>query len=265
MSINYSERIPNNVDLVRRPTLCSARSRRGSRSYLDWWREMGPEGFQDDDVYLRTATSVDAEGWATLRLREDARLPLGHLPRRRRCPTARIGFGDHMGEPVWQQVPGEHRNMLRRLIVTQGDTEPASVEQQRILGKTCPSALRSAQPLPGERRGGAASLGDGLPAPRVLRPRRPRGGRGRCFSAAAATPTSPRILGAFNEPSPDWLSFFMFTYFTDRDGKYQLASLAESGLRSALAHLPLHADRGGASHVRRRDGHRCASWSAPAS
>jgi benzoyl-CoA 2,3-dioxygenase component B len=39
----------------------------------------------------------------------------------------------------------------------------------------------------------------------------------------------PRILGAFNERTPDWLSYFMFTYFTDRDGKYQLASLAESG------------------------------------
>jgi benzoyl-CoA 2,3-dioxygenase component B len=40
---------------------------------------------------------------------------------------------------------------------------------------------------------------------------------------------NPRILGAFNESTPDWLSFFMFTYFTDRDGKYQLCSLAESG------------------------------------
>jgi benzoyl-CoA 2,3-dioxygenase component B len=39
----------------------------------------------------------------------------------------------------------------------------------------------------------------------------------------------PRILGAFNEQTPDWLSFYMFCYFTDRDGKYQLASLAESG------------------------------------
>jgi benzoyl-CoA 2,3-dioxygenase component B len=38
----------------------------------------------------------------------------------------------------------------------------------------------------------------------------------------------PRILGAFNEPTPDWLSFFFFTYFTDRDGKFQLASLRES-------------------------------------
>src|SRR5438128_860637 len=40
---------------------------------------------------------------------------------------------------------------------------------------------------------------------------------------------SPRILGAFNEETPDWLSFFMFTYFTDRDGKYQLGTLKESG------------------------------------
>jgi len=40
---------------------------------------------------------------------------------------------------------------------------------------------------------------------------------------------SPRMLGAFNEATPDWLSFFMFTYFTDRDGKMQLHSLAQSG------------------------------------
>src|SRR5579875_2963278 len=39
----------------------------------------------------------------------------------------------------------------------------------------------------------------------------------------------PRILGAFNEDTPDWLSFFMFTFFTDRDGRFQLAALAESG------------------------------------
>ena len=51
----------------------------------------------------------------------------------------RIGFGDFFGQPVWQEVPGEFRNQLRRLIVTQGDTEPASVEQQRWLGQRCPS------------------------------------------------------------------------------------------------------------------------------
>jgi benzoyl-CoA 2,3-dioxygenase component B len=40
---------------------------------------------------------------------------------------------------------------------------------------------------------------------------------------------NPRILGTFNEPVKDWLSFFMFTTFTDRDGKFQLLALAESG------------------------------------
>jgi benzoyl-CoA 2,3-dioxygenase component B len=39
---------------------------------------------------------------------------------------------------------------------------------------------------------------------------------------------APRILGAFNEATTDWLQFFMFTYFTDRDGKYQLGTLKES-------------------------------------
>jgi benzoyl-CoA 2,3-dioxygenase component B len=39
---------------------------------------------------------------------------------------------------------------------------------------------------------------------------------------------NPRILGAFNEKTPDWLAYFMFTYFTDRDGKFQLCALAES-------------------------------------
>src|SRR5256712_12291004 len=45
----------------------------------------------------------------------------------------------------------------------------------------------------------------------------------------SGAPDKPRILGAFNEKTLDWLSYLMFTYFTDRDGKYQLASLAESG------------------------------------
>jgi benzoyl-CoA 2,3-dioxygenase component B len=39
---------------------------------------------------------------------------------------------------------------------------------------------------------------------------------------------NPRILTAFNEETRHWLAFFMFAFFTDRDGKFQLASLAES-------------------------------------
>jgi benzoyl-CoA 2,3-dioxygenase component B len=39
----------------------------------------------------------------------------------------------------------------------------------------------------------------------------------------------PRILGAFNASIDDWLDFMMFAMFTDRDGKFQLRALAESG------------------------------------
>ena len=42
-----------------------------------------------------------------------------------RDPDRQIAFGQHKGEPAWQQVPGEHRSSLQRLIVVQGDTEPA--------------------------------------------------------------------------------------------------------------------------------------------
>jgi len=53
-------------------------------------------------------------------------------------PDRKIAFGAHKGEPCGR-VPGEYRSNLRRIIVTQGDTEPASVEQQRHLGLTAPS------------------------------------------------------------------------------------------------------------------------------
>ena len=99
---------------------------------------MGPDGSNKLDVYLRTAVSVDHGGLGAFRLRQDAGLPLGHFSEPAE-EGRRIGFGAHKGEPAWQEVPGEYRSNLRRIIVTQGDTEPASVEQQRHLGPTCPS------------------------------------------------------------------------------------------------------------------------------
>jgi benzoyl-CoA 2,3-dioxygenase component B len=140
----------------------------------------------------------------------------------------KIAYGDHKGEDAWQEVPGEYRGVLRRLIVTQGDTEPASVEQQRHLGRTCPSLydLRNLFQVNVEEGRHLwamvylldAHFGrDGREEAEALLERR------------SGDEDKPRILGAFNEETPDWLSFFMFTFFTDRDGKYQLASLAESG------------------------------------
>ncbi len=94
--------------------------------YIDWWNDLIPQNFQESLVYLRTAVSVDPEGLGQVRLCEDAGLPLGHPAGARRTRTGTIPFGEHDGEPAWQEVPGEHRAMLRRLIVIQGDTEPAS-------------------------------------------------------------------------------------------------------------------------------------------
>ncbi|WP_213029972.1 hypothetical protein, partial [Acinetobacter baumannii] len=87
-----------------------------------------PEGFQESLVYLRTAVSVDPKGWAKF---DYVRMPdyrwgvLLAPPEDGRL----VNFGQPKGEKAWQEVPGESRAMLRRLVVIQGDTEPASVEQ----------------------------------------------------------------------------------------------------------------------------------------
>jgi benzoyl-CoA 2,3-dioxygenase component B len=140
----------------------------------------------------------------------------------------KIHFGDQLGQPVWNEVPGELRNRLRRLIVTQGDTEPASVEQQRLLGHTAPSIydLRSLFQVNVEEGRHLWAMvyllhtyfgADGREEAEELLKRR------------SGNADSPRILEAFNKPIATWLDFFCFTTFTDRDGKYQLAALAESG------------------------------------
>jgi benzoyl-CoA 2,3-epoxidase subunit B len=226
MAVDYKERIPNNVNLHENRRLLRALEEWQPR-FLQWWTDMGPDGFQARDVYLRTAVSVDAQGWAHfdyLRMPEYrwgiflAEPELGRT----------VGFGAHRGQPAWQDIPGEYRGTLRRLIVTQGDTEPASVEQQRQLGRTCPSLydLRNLFQVNVEEGRHLWAM------VYLLHAHFGRDGREEAealLQRHSGDRDKPRILGAFNEKTPDWLSFFMFTYFTDRDGKYQLASLAESG------------------------------------
>ncbi len=221
-----NEKIPNNVGLADDRKLQRALEK-WLPNYLDWWVEMGPSGFQETDVFLRTAVSVDRDGWANF---DFVRMPEYRWgifladPE----PDRTIGFGDHRDEPAWQQVPGEYRNTLRRIIVTQGDTEPASVEQQRFLGQTAPSLydmryLFQVNVEEGRHLWAMVYLlhsyfgRDGREEAEALLERR------------SGDVDKPRILGAFNAPMTDWLQFFMFTTFTDKDGKYQLLSLAESG------------------------------------
>ena len=223
--VDIDAKIPNNVGLADDRRLQRALES-WQPKFVEWWKELGPVAFQDHDVYLRTAISVGQDGWANF----------GHvkMPEYRWGvfladpePDRRIAFGDHIGAPAWQDVPGEYRSELRRLLVVQGDTEPASVEQQRALCLTAPSLydLRNLFQVNVEE-------GRHLWAMVYLLHRYfGRDGRDEAdemLERHSGDSDHPRILGAFNEPTPDWLSFFFFTYFTDRDGKYQLASLRES-------------------------------------
>ena len=224
-SINYSQKIPNNVNLAEDRTL--QRALEGWQpNFLNWWGEVGPEGSTGHEVYLRTAVSVDPQGWAQFghTRMKDYRwgifLNPGDVERQ-------IHFGDHKGERVWSEVPGEYRANLRRIIVTQGDTEPASVEQQRHLGLTAPSMydLRNLFQINVEEGRHLWAM------VYLLHKHFGRDGREEADALLvrrSGDENNPRILGAFNEKTPDWLSFFMFTYFTDRDGKFQLSALAES-------------------------------------
>src|SRR3954464_3125763 len=224
-TINYSEKIPNNVDLSGDRTLQRALEQ-WQPNFISWWKDMGPEGSLENQVYLRTAVSVDPSGWAHF---DHVKMPDYRWGVFLTPETAgkTIGFGASKGAPVWNEVPGEHRANLRRIIVTQGDTEPASVEQQRHLGLTAPSMydLRNLFQVNVEEGRHLWAM------VYLLQKFFGRDGReeaGALLERTSGDENNPRILGAFNEKTPDWLAFFMFTYFTDRDGKFQLAALAES-------------------------------------
>ena len=225
MSISY-EKIPNNVNLSDSKKLQKALEA-WQPGYLEWWKEMGPDGLQENDVYLRTAVSVDSSGWAHYDYVKmpDYRWGIFLTPPEK---DRTIGFGDNANMAAWDKVPGEFRSDLRRIIVTQADTEPASVEQQRLLGHSCPSLydLRNLLQVNVEEGRHLWAM------VHLLHEYFGKDGRDEAeemLVRRSGNPDTPRILAAFNKPIDDWLSFFCFTMFTDRDGKFQLGALAESG------------------------------------
>ena len=226
VNVSYDTLIPNNVGLSLDKRVLKALEK-WHPGYINWWNDLIPERFQKSMVYLRTAVSVDPKGWAKFDYVKMPEYRWGVLLAPQ-VEDRRIPCGEHLGEKAWQDVPGEYRALMRRLIVIQGDTEPASVEQQRFLGKTAPSLydmrnLFQVNVEEGRHLWAMVYLlhkyfgADGREEADDLLRRR------------SGSEEAPRMLGAFNEETPDWLSFFMFTYFTDRDGKMQLESLAQSG------------------------------------
>ncbi len=226
VNVDYNTSIPNNVNLADDRRVLKALEK-WHPGYLNWWNNMGPDGFQESLVYLRTAVSVDPKGWAKFGYVKMPEYRWGVLLAPQEEGRT-IPCGEHAGQPAWQEVPGEYRALLRRLIVIQGDTEPASVEQQRHLGKTAPSLydMRNLFQVNVEEGRHLWAM--------VYLLQKYFGADGReeadqLLYRQSGNEDHPRMLGAFNEATPDWLSFFMFTYFTDRDGKMQLEALAQSG------------------------------------
>src|SRR5579864_5759690 len=212
MNVDYSTKIPNNVNLSADRQVLKALEG-WHPGYMNWWGDMGPEGFQQSLVYLRTAYSVDPRGWAKFDYVKmpDYRWGILLAPQEE---NRVVPFGEHYGEPAWQEVPGEYRAMLRRLIVIQGKTAPSLYDLRNLFqvnveeGRHLWAMVYLLQKYFGR---------DGREEADELLRRR------------SGSEDAPRMLGAFNEATPDWLSFHMFTFFTDRDGKMQLESLAQSG------------------------------------
>ena len=226
MNVSYDTKIPNNVNLSSDRRVLKALEK-WHPGYIDWWTRLIPQQFQDAEVYLRTAIGVETGGWAKFDYVKMPEYRWGILLAPQ-VEDRRIPCGEHAGEMAWQEVPGEYRAMLRRLIVIQGDTEPGSVEQQRFLGLTAPSLydMRNLFQVNVEEGRHLWAM--------VYLLQKYFGADGReeadlLLKRSSGSDEAPRMLGAFNEETPDWLSFFMFTYFTDRDGKMQLESLAQSG------------------------------------
>ena len=149
-----------------------------------------------------------------------------------------IEFGDYAGRAKWEtvlQIPDQRvRDSLLHLITFQGDTEFASVEQQRNLLHNAPSDydLQSAVKIMREemRHGTQMSYllvkyfgsSGKLEAQKLL--------ERRAFNNA-------RLLGAFNQDIQTWLDFYCYTELVDRDGKYQLTMLSHSGFKPLAASM----------------------------
>ena len=149
-----------------------------------------------------------------------------------------IEFGDYAGRPKWErslQVPHQSmRDALVAMITVQGDTEFASVEQQRHLLATAPTdydRYAAARIMAEEQRHGWQM------AHLLMTYFGQQGRREAQKLLERNAQDGDRLLGAFNRPMPHWLDFFCYTMFVDRDGKFQLGMLSTSAFKPLAASM----------------------------
>ncbi|MEO6326438.1 MAG: Phenylacetic acid catabolic protein, partial [Thermoanaerobaculia bacterium] len=143
--------------------------------------------------------------------------------------TNEIEYGDYAGQPKWErvgQIPhAPVKDALLNLIVYQGDTEFASVEQQRNLFRTAPSAydLESATRIMAEE------MRHGWQMCHLLMTHFGEAGKVEARKLLERRSwMHNRLLGSFNEDVQNWVDFYTYADFVDRDGKFQLNMLSTS-------------------------------------
>ena len=149
-----------------------------------------------------------------------------------------IEFGDYEGRSKWEralQVPHQNiRDALISMITVQGDTEFASVEQQRHLLASAPTdydRYAAARIMAEEQRHGWQM------AYLLMTYFGQQGRREAQKLLERNAQDGDRLLGAFNRPMPHWLDFFCYTMFVDRDGKFQLKMLSTSSFKPLAASM----------------------------
>jgi benzoyl-CoA 2,3-dioxygenase component B len=214
MAINYSEKIPNNVNLTDDRTL--------QRALEHWQPNVSCVVADDGSVRPRCRGHLSAHrrrrrrGWwaatATCSM-PDYRWGIFLATR---AGDARSGFGDHMGEPAGRGAgrasrrcaadrhAGRHRAGVGRAAAPARPTAPSLYDLRNLFqvnveeGRHLWAMVYLLHRYFG--RDGREEAEELLERHRATRQARASSGR--------------------STSRPDWLSFFMFTYFTDRDGKY---------------------------------------------
>jgi len=161
----------------------------------------------------------------------DPRIGQGYTfePKYGPLPSEEIIHGDFKGQRRWERVtdiPDQRiRDALQHLIVYQGDTEFASVEQQRNLVGTAPSDYD----LECLARVMREEMRHGFQMCHVLVSKFGRAGKMEAQKQLERRSwKNTRLLGSFNVDVVDWLDFYTYTEFVDRDGKFQLKMLSHS-------------------------------------
>ena len=194
-SIDYSEKIPNNVNLGEDRTLQRALEQ-WQPNFLSWWDDMGPEGSTELRRLPAHRGQRRPAGLGPVRPREDARLPLGHLPQPGQTPTARSTSATTRARRPGRTCPASTAPTCAASSSRRATPSRPRSSSSATSGLTAPSHVRPAQPVPGQRRGRPPPVGDGLPAAQATSAATAARKAKRCSSAAAASEDNPRILQA---------------------------------------------------------------------